>query len=109
VLIHVCDGDFNKSEELLDIISLHNTTASEDIFREVCRLLGEYDVSLLKVVCVATDGAPSTTGKSSSFVAKLLAKQNEVSPDHKFHHVHCIIYQEVLCSKTIKMAFIHGD
>ncbi|PNF30094.1 hypothetical protein B7P43_G03134 [Cryptotermes secundus] len=50
----------------------------------------------------ATDGAPSTTGKQNGIVAKLMAKQKEVCPSCKFHHVHCIIHQEVLCSKIIK-------
>jgi hypothetical protein len=53
-------------------------------------------------VVVAKDGAPSKKGKSSGFVAKLLAKQNEVFPDRRFHHVNCITRQEVLRAKTIK-------
>jgi hypothetical protein len=36
---------------------------------------------------VTTDGAPSVTGKSSGFVTKPLANQNEVFPDRKFDHV----------------------
>lgn len=54
-------------------------------------------------MCVANDGAPSMTGKQNGFVAKLMAKQKEVCPSCKFHHIHCIIHQEVLCSKIIKM------
>jgi hypothetical protein len=71
--IRACDRDLNITEELLDIIYLHHTTTGGDIFKEVCRLFGEYDPSLSKLVCMATDGAPSLTGKISGFVAKLIA------------------------------------
>jgi hypothetical protein len=105
VFIRACYRDLNIPEELLDIVSVHTTTG-ENIFKEICRLLGEYDLSLSKLVCVATDGAPSITGKNSGIVAKLLTKQNKIFPDCKFHHVHCIVHQEVLCSKTIKMEHV---
>ncbi|KAJ8867000.1 hypothetical protein PR048_032862 [Dryococelus australis] len=45
-------------------------------------------------------------GKRNGFVARLLAKQKEVSPESKLHHIHCIIHQEVLCSKTVQMEHI---
>lgn len=103
VFIRACDTDLIITEELLDIISLKNTTTGEDIFNEVYGLLEKYNLPLSKLVCVATDGAPSMTGKQNGFVAKLMAKQKEVCPSSKFHHIHCIIHQEVLCSKVINM------
>ncbi|PNF38763.1 hypothetical protein B7P43_G14030, partial [Cryptotermes secundus] len=59
VFIRACDTDLIITEELLDIISLKNTTTGEDIFNEVYGLLEEYNLLLSKLVCVATDGAPS--------------------------------------------------
>jgi hypothetical protein len=52
VFVRACDRDLNVTEELLHIISLRNTTRGEDIFEEACRLLGEYDPSLSKLLCV---------------------------------------------------------
>ncbi|PNF32970.1 hypothetical protein B7P43_G16671, partial [Cryptotermes secundus] len=91
VFIRACDTDLIITEELLDIISLKNTTG-EDIFNKVYGLLEKYNLPLSKLVCEATDGAPSMTGKQNRFVANC-----------KFHHIHCIIHQEVLSSKFIKM------
>lgn len=39
VFIRACDTDLIITEELLDIISLKNTTTGEDIFNEVYGLL----------------------------------------------------------------------
>ncbi|PNF29810.1 hypothetical protein B7P43_G10575 [Cryptotermes secundus] len=103
MFIRACDTDLIITEELLDIISLKNTTTGEDIFNEVYGLLEKYNLLSSKLVCVATDGAPSVMGKQNGLVAKLMAKQKEVCPSCKFQHIHWIIHQEVLCSKIIKM------
>ncbi|UYV69091.1 hypothetical protein LAZ67_6002396 [Cordylochernes scorpioides] len=50
-----------------------------------------------------TDGAPSMTGKTNGFVALLRKKLSEISDGSNIHHTHCIIHQEVLCTKVIKM------
>ncbi|PNF15430.1 hypothetical protein B7P43_G18458 [Cryptotermes secundus] len=80
VFIRACDTDLIITEELLYIISLV-----------------KYNLPLSKLVCEATDGAPSMTGQQNGFVAKLMAKQKEVCPSCKFHHIHCILpyYAEV--------------
>ncbi|UYV67918.1 hypothetical protein LAZ67_5002499 [Cordylochernes scorpioides] len=50
-----------------------------------------------------TDGAPSMTGKTNGFVALLRKKLIEISDGSNIHHTHCIIHQEVLCTKVIQM------
>ncbi|KAJ8896399.1 hypothetical protein PR048_001743 [Dryococelus australis] len=106
VFIRACDKYLNIIEELLRIVSLQNTTTVEDIFEEVYRLLERFNLPLSKLVCVATHGAPSMMGKHNGFIARLLVKQKEVFPESKLHHIHCIIHQEVLCSKTVQMEHI---
>ncbi|UYV70371.1 hypothetical protein LAZ67_7002744 [Cordylochernes scorpioides] len=49
------------------------------------------------------DVAPSMTGKTNGFVALLRKKQSEISDGSNIPHTHCIIHQEVLCTKVIKM------
>ncbi|KAJ8882489.1 hypothetical protein PR048_014300, partial [Dryococelus australis] len=44
--------------------------------------------------------------KRNRFVARLLAKQKEVSPESKLHHIRCITHQEVLCSNTVQMEHV---
>ncbi|KAJ8884599.1 hypothetical protein PR048_016456 [Dryococelus australis] len=106
VFIRTCDNDLNIIEELLGIVSLQNTTPSEDTFEEVYHLLEWFNLPLSKLVCVATDGAPSMMGKCNGFVARLLAKQKEVSPESKLHHIRCITHQEVLRSKTVQLEHV---
>jgi len=65
-----------------------------------------YDPSLLKLMCVAKEGAPAMWGRSNSFVFKLVAIQNEVSLDHDCHHIHCIIHKEVLFLETVKLEHV---
>lgn len=49
------------------------------------------------------DGAAAMTGKTNGFVAQLLGKLNEIAPDRQFHHVYCIIRQQMVHSKEGKM------
>ncbi|XP_076764856.1 general transcription factor II-I repeat domain-containing protein 2-like [Xylocopa sonorina] len=74
--------------ELLELIPMHGTTTGHDIFNSVFELLQKYNLPLSKLNSVATDGAPSMTGKNNG---------------SKIHHKHCIIHQEVLCTKVIKI------
>ncbi|UYV74832.1 hypothetical protein LAZ67_12001195 [Cordylochernes scorpioides] len=64
-----CDTDFNIFEELLELVPMHGTTTGEDIFNCVYDLLQKYNLPQSKLTSVATDGAPSMTGKTYGFVA----------------------------------------
>ncbi|UYV71072.1 hypothetical protein LAZ67_8001602 [Cordylochernes scorpioides] len=103
VFFRACDTDFNIFEELLELIPMHGTTTGEDIFNCVYDLLQKYNLPQSKLTSVATDGAPSMTGKTNGFVALLRKKLSEISDGSNIHHTHCIIHQEVLCTKVIKM------
>ncbi|UYV68693.1 K02A2.6-like, partial [Cordylochernes scorpioides] len=98
-----CDTDFNIFEELLELVPMHGTTTGEDIYNCVYDLLRKYNLPQSKLTSVATDGAPSKTGKTNGFVALLRKKLSEISDGSNIHHTHCIIHQEVLCTKVIKM------
>ncbi|UYV64600.1 hypothetical protein LAZ67_3001273 [Cordylochernes scorpioides] len=94
-----CDTDFNIFEELLELVLMHGTTTGEDIFNCVYDLLRKYNLPQSKLTSVATDGAPSMTGKTNGFVALLRKKLSEISDGSNIHHTRCIIHQEVLCTK----------
>ncbi|UYV68357.1 hypothetical protein LAZ67_5004044 [Cordylochernes scorpioides] len=98
-----CDTDFNIFEELLELVPMHGTTTGEDIFNCVYDILQKYNLPQSKLTSVATDGAPSMTGKTNGFVALLRKKLSEISDGSNIHHTHCIIHQEVLCTKVIIM------
>ncbi|KFM67397.1 General transcription factor II-I repeat domain-containing protein 2, partial [Stegodyphus mimosarum] len=102
VFLRSCDKNFNIFEELLELIPMPGTTTGEDIFTCVFGLLQKYNLPLAKLNSVATDGAPSMTGKNKGFVALLRKKLSEIHGSN-IHHMHCIIHQEVLCTKVINM------
>ncbi|KAJ8889111.1 hypothetical protein PR048_008605 [Dryococelus australis] len=103
VFIRTCDKDLNIIEVLLGIVLLQNTTTGEDLFEEVYCLLERFNLPLSKLQQM---GAPSMTGKRNVFIARLLPKQKEVSPESKLHHIHCIIHQVLLCSKKVQMKHV---
>jgi len=69
VFLCACDSDFNIFEEFLELIPMRGTTTGQDIFNCVFELLQKYNLPLPKLNSVATDGAPSMTGKNNGFVA----------------------------------------
>ncbi|UYV63806.1 hypothetical protein LAZ67_2005727 [Cordylochernes scorpioides] len=99
IFFRACDTDFNIFEELLELVPMHGTTTGEDIFNCVYDLLQKYNLPQSKLTSVATDGAPSMTGNTNGFVALLRKKLSEISDGSNIHHMHCIIHQEVLCTK----------
>ncbi|KFM77298.1 General transcription factor II-I repeat domain-containing protein 2, partial [Stegodyphus mimosarum] len=100
VFLRSCDKNFNIFEELLELMP--GTTTGEDIFTCVFGHLQKYNLPSAKLNSVATDGAPSMTGKNKDFVALLRKKLSEIHGSN-IHHMHCIIHQEVLCTKVINM------
>ncbi|KZC15100.1 General transcription factor II-I repeat domain-containing protein 2 [Dufourea novaeangliae] len=105
VFIRGCDVNLKISEELLEIIPMHNTTTGADIFDALMEVLKKYKLPLEKFVCLATDGAPTMTGITKGVVARLkeTCKQHG---NNNFEHFHCIIHQQVLCSKVLNIGHV---
>lgn len=92
------------AEKLLEIIPLYGTTTGEDIFDAVWSILGKFNLPLDRLVSVTTDGATSMTGETKGFVSRLTGKLQDEYPDKpKIRTFHCLIHQQVLCLKILKM------
>ncbi|CAG9791321.1 unnamed protein product [Diatraea saccharalis] len=100
VFIRMAFPDTSSKEEFLTIIPLKETTRGSDIYDAFLSFAKNYELPLYKLVCITTDGAPSMTGKTNGFVA--LCRANEDLPS--FFSFHCVIHQQVLCSKVLNMA-----
>ena len=50
IFIWACDAKLQIREELLELISLYDTTSSNDIFEKMVRILEEYELDLFKCV-----------------------------------------------------------
>jgi hypothetical protein len=103
VFIRGTNETFEIYEELLKVVSIHNTTKGIDIFNELIDLLTINKIDLTKLVSITTDGAPSMVGKYNGLVAHMSNKLKEVC-DQKLINYHCIIHQEALCSKSAELS-----
>ncbi|KFD50505.1 hypothetical protein M513_08573 [Trichuris suis] len=103
VFIRACDNEFNIYEELIELIPMHDTTTSQDIFDRVEQVLQDYGLDLSKLACLATDGAANMIGRHNGVAAMLRTKIENSHPDSSFAHFHCIIHQQNLCSKILKL------
>ncbi|XP_067132665.1 general transcription factor II-I repeat domain-containing protein 2-like [Centruroides vittatus] len=103
--IRRCDVNLKISEELLEIIPMHNTTTGADIFVALMEVLKKYKLPLEKLVCLATDGAPIMIGITKRVVASLkeTCKQHG---NNNFEHFYSIIHQQVLCSKVLNIGHV---
>ncbi|KFD60659.1 hypothetical protein M514_27168 [Trichuris suis] len=103
VFIRACDKEFNIYEELIELIPMHDTTTSQDIFDKVEQVLQGYGLDFSKLACLATDGAANMIGRHNGVAAMLRTKIENSHPDSSFAHFHCIIHQQNLCSKILKL------
>lgn len=89
--------DCTTKEELLKMIPLHGRTRGQDMFEAFDNFVKETAFPVSKLVSITTDGAPSMAGRNNGFVA--LCRNNDKYPN--FMAYHCIIHQQVLCSKRL--------
>ncbi|PNF36358.1 hypothetical protein B7P43_G18283 [Cryptotermes secundus] len=97
IFVRAIKEDFTIFEELLQVCSLHSTTRGVDIFNAVKSAVEEFG-GFEKLSSIVTDGAKSMTGTISGFVGFL--RQNQITVPT----LHCIIHQEALCAKSIKLS-----
>ena len=82
---------------------MHGTTTSQEIFEKVEQLLHEYGIDLSKYACLSADGAANSVGKYNGVGAKIRAEITALYQNSSFPHFHCIIHQQNLCSKVLKL------
>ncbi|CAH1234659.1 unnamed protein product [Diabrotica balteata] len=95
IFVRTTFDDFTSKEELFDICPLYGTTKGKDIYKAVKKTvdrIGGFD----KSSAIATDGAPSMTGKKIGLVD--LLRENGLTCST----IHCIIHQGALCGKSVK-------
>ncbi|UYV76789.1 hypothetical protein LAZ67_14002019 [Cordylochernes scorpioides] len=103
VFFRACDTDFIIFEELLELVPMHGTTTGEDIFNCVYDLLQKMQFTLIKIDFCSNRWSSFNDWKNQRFRSITAKKLIEISDGSNIHHTHCIIHQEVLCTKVIKM------
>ncbi|XP_076810297.1 general transcription factor II-I repeat domain-containing protein 2-like [Clavelina lepadiformis] len=98
VFIRGIDDNFNVSENLAGMQSMKGRTTGKHICGEIVDCITtKLSADFKKLVGMCTDGAPAMCGKTKGAMSLL----QEVIGRKIIAH-HCIIHQQVLCSKVLK-------
>ena len=101
-LIFICgvNLDFEITEQLASVCSMHGTTTGEDLFLEVEKTLQCYSLHWNKLQCVAVDGGKNTAGLKKGLVGRIMSSLEDLHLG-KALFLHCIVHQQTLCSKHL--------
>ncbi|VEN48298.1 unnamed protein product [Callosobruchus maculatus] len=102
IFIRGVDAHFNKTEELAALYPLKDTTKSRDLLEVVTSTLNRFSLQLENLSGLTTDGAPAIVGKHEGLV-KLIENEASKVGNTSLLNFHCIIHQENLCAKSLKM------
>jgi len=103
IFVRGVDKDFNVTEELLKLSCMKGTVTGEDVFDEMKNALAENKLVLSKLAGITTDGAPAMVGRKRGLVGLLNAELVKLEGSEQLIATHCIIHQENLCAKELKM------
>ncbi|XP_025202909.1 general transcription factor II-I repeat domain-containing protein 2B-like [Melanaphis sacchari] len=95
IFVRTTFEDFTSKEELFDICPLYGTTKGKDVYEALKKTVDRIG-GFNKCSAIATDGAPSMTGKKTGLLG-LLRENGVTCPT-----IHCIIHQGALCGKSVK-------
>ncbi|CAN7943134.1 unnamed protein product, partial [Ixodes pacificus] len=96
VFIRGVDSEFNVTEELASVHSMHGTVTREDIFKELEKTVSEYNLEWGKL-------KSNMSGVRKGLVAQI-TKAAEVGGLTKPMFLHCMIHQQALCGKYVDMS-----
>ena len=85
------------------MVSMKDTTTANDIFKAIVGALDKFGVDWSRAVSLATDGAPSMLGRKAGVATQFREKVQAANGGEDFWTFHCILHQEALCCKTLKM------
>lgn len=103
IFIRGVDQNMNITEELLDMIPMHDTTTAQDLFECVESALKDLGLPWQKLCSVATDGAAAMVGVKAGLVKLIKDKVKSFGVKDEVLGIHCIIHRENLCARTIKL------
>jgi hypothetical protein len=105
IFIRGVDNEYNITEEMASLVPLRDTTKSSDLYEAVKITLKRFSLSFSNISGIATDGAPAMIGKKEGLV-KLIENSAIASGNLSLMKYHCIVHQENLCVKALKMDYV---
>lgn len=82
---------------------MHDITKRQDIFKKVEQGLHDYGLAMSKLAFLCTDGAADMVDRHNGVAVKVRTKIENPHSNSSFAHFHCIIHQQNLCSKIVKL------
>ena len=102
IFVRGVDENFDIREDFLDVVPLDNKKAST-IFNNLLNILVSFNLDIVKLRGITTDGARALTGVRDGLVKKLKKHLIEkLGSSDSLKNFHCILHQEQLVAKTIK-------
>uniref|UniRef100_A0A8C3SKW3 SPIN-DOC-like zinc-finger domain-containing protein n=1 Tax=Chelydra serpentina TaxID=8475 RepID=A0A8C3SKW3_CHESE len=102
IFIRGIDKNFEITEELAGMCSMTGRTTGKEISSEVIKCMNDKSgLDFTNLVAIRTDGAPAMCGKkvgAVTFLEEFIGRQ--------ITKYHCIIHQQVLCSKVLKFEHV---
>ena len=105
IFIRGVDSNFEITEELLSVSSMHRTTTGEDIFKEVHKSLTQHGLDWKGLKCVTTDGGRNMCGTGKGLIGQINRAVEAVGCS-KPMVIHCIIHQQALCAKNLNLSSV---
>lgn len=106
IFVRGIDQCFTITEEMAALFPMKGTTKGSDIHKAFTSTLNRFGLTLNNLSGVATDGAPSMTGKNEGAVALI---RKDACANKKLIQYHCIIHQQSLCAKSISFKDVIKD
>ncbi|XP_037794130.1 general transcription factor II-I repeat domain-containing protein 2-like [Penaeus monodon] len=103
IFIRGVDDTLTVTEEFVELVPMTDTTTAANIFTALVGTLDRVGVDWTRTVSLATDGAPSMTGRKAGVGTKFREKVQAANGGRDFWSFHCILHQEALCCKSLKM------
>ncbi|XP_076336375.1 general transcription factor II-I repeat domain-containing protein 2-like [Tachypleus tridentatus] len=105
VFIREVNLDFQITEELASVCSMHGRTTGEDIFMKVHKTLQDYNLQGNQLRGVTVDGGKNMAGVKTGLVGLIRKPLEDLQlPSALF--IHCIIHQQALCGKDLDISCI---
>lgn len=100
IFIRGVESNLRVTEEVMDIKSMHETATGKDSF-VFC--VTDMKLPWDKLIRPTSDVAPAMRSEKSGLVGRMQVKMQEENCTVELTAYHCIIHQEVLCGKVLKM------
>ncbi|RXN31311.1 general transcription factor II-I repeat domain-containing 2-like protein [Labeo rohita] len=107
VFLRGVNETFEVTQELAGIETLSGTTKGQDLFFAVERVLEKNELKWEKMAGITTDGAAAMVGRKSGLATLVSQKVSECGG--KVVKYHCILHQEQLCAKSVRLVDVMRD